>query len=123
MQKALQLQGFCVCAVWGYGLVRQHGIKTGCKAGGIVKLGAGGDDGLIVQKFRQYFHLGILLVGVIECLQFLDDQTATLSDSSRLTTFRQGVASKVKPATEPRARARENLVHVLMNHNDFVTVR
>ena len=57
------------------------------------------------------------------CLQFLDDQAATLSDSSRLTTFRQGVAPQVKPATEPRARARENLVHVLMNHNDFVTVR
>jgi len=27
------------------------------------------------------------------------------------------------PASEPRLRARENLVHVLFNHNDFVTIR
>ena len=26
-------------------------------------------------------------------------------------------------ADDPAMRARENLVHVLMNHNDFVTVR
>src|SRR5262249_30756262 len=27
------------------------------------------------------------------------------------------------PAADPALRARENLVHTLMNHNDFVTVR
>jgi hypothetical protein len=27
------------------------------------------------------------------------------------------------PATDPKARARENLVHALLNHNDFVTIR
>jgi hypothetical protein len=57
------------------------------------------------------------------CVQFLVDQAKTLSDTSKLTTFAGGNAPKVKPATDPPARARENLVHVLMNHNDFVTVR
>ena len=29
----------------------------------------------------------------------------------------------IKPAADPAQRARESLVHVLLNHNDFVTVR
>lgn len=28
-----------------------------------------------------------------------------------------------KPATEPSARLRESLVHVLLNHHEFVTIR
>ncbi|MCH7727916.1 MAG: DUF1553 domain-containing protein, partial [Planctomycetes bacterium] len=57
------------------------------------------------------------------CRQFLTDQAATLSDLSKLTTFSGGSNPQVKPASDPHQRARENLVHVLMNHNDFVTVR
>ena len=57
------------------------------------------------------------------CLQFLTDQAATLSDRSKLTTLRGGEPPKVKAAADPHDRARENLVHVLMNHNDFVTIR
>ena len=57
------------------------------------------------------------------CQQFLNEQAATLSDTSRLKTFVGGVAANVRPANEPHQRARENLIQVLMNHNDFVTVR
>ena len=57
------------------------------------------------------------------CQQFLTDQAATFADTSKLTTFVGGAAPKVKPATDPHHRARENLIQVLMNHNDFVTVR
>ena len=32
-------------------------------------------------------------------------------------------ASADVPASDPALRARENLVHVLFNHNDFVTIR
>ena len=42
---------------------------------------------------------------------------------SKLTPFASGPATAVKPAADPRLRARENLVHVLLNHNDFVTIR
>jgi hypothetical protein len=31
--------------------------------------------------------------------------------------------SNPPPATDPTARARENLIHALLNHNDFVTIR
>ena len=57
------------------------------------------------------------------CLQFLTEQAKTLADTSKLTTFLGGQAPSVEPAADPDQRALENLVHVLMNHNDFVTVR
>jgi hypothetical protein len=29
----------------------------------------------------------------------------------------------IPPSADPHQRARENLVHVLLNHNDFLTLR
>jgi hypothetical protein len=56
------------------------------------------------------------------CLHFLEQQTKLLENKSVLSSV--GVAkTTVQPAAEPALRARENLIHVLMNHNDFVTVR
>jgi hypothetical protein len=40
-----------------------------------------------------------------------------------LTLFDAGPAPAVPAAADPRQRAREGLVHVLFNHNDFVTIR
>jgi hypothetical protein len=40
-----------------------------------------------------------------------------------LTAFPLGPDSVVLPASDAAQRARENLVHVLFNHNDFVTIR
>ena len=57
------------------------------------------------------------------CLEFLQNQADTLSDPSGLTRFSGGAKPKLEPATDPRSRARENLIHVLMNHNDFITTR
>ena len=57
-----------------------------------------------------------------ECLQFLATQSQRFSTAG-LTTFASGETPTVPPAKEPQQRARENLVHVLLNHNDFVTVR
>ena len=54
--------------------------------------------------------------------EFLVEQATLLQEPIKLTAF--GVASnKGKPSNDPAMRARENLVHVLFNHNDFVTVR
>jgi hypothetical protein len=57
------------------------------------------------------------------CAQFLVEQAERLADRSRLTSFAAGPAGAVKAAGDPRLRAREDLVHVLLNHNDFVTIR
>ncbi len=57
------------------------------------------------------------------CLEFLTEQAARLAQSNELAAFTAGDANAVEPAANPQQRARENLVHVLLNHNDFLTVR
>jgi hypothetical protein len=57
------------------------------------------------------------------CEGFLADQARTFADPGKLTPFTAGPAAAVKPSSSPHQRARENLVHVLFNHNDFVTIR
>ena len=56
------------------------------------------------------------------CEQFLNDQQVTLTDGTAVK-FPNSSATIKAPATAPHARARENLIHVLLLHNDFVTVR
>jgi hypothetical protein len=51
---------------------------------------------------------------------FLARQAQRLRDSRAEI---QKAAPADGPATDPAARARENLVHALFNHNDFVTIR
>ena len=57
------------------------------------------------------------------CLQFLKDQAALLSDPSPLTPAAVGDTGGLPPTQEPQARAKENLVLVLFNHNDFISIR
>jgi hypothetical protein len=56
-----------------------------------------------------------------ECVAFLQRQTQRYSESKAGPPT---AANEVRlPATDSALRARENLVHVLLNHHDFVTVR
>jgi PAS domain-containing protein len=57
------------------------------------------------------------------CEQFLAEQSQQFAAKQSLTAFNSGTANPVKPSDDPRQRARENLVHVLLNHNDFLTIR
>jgi len=56
------------------------------------------------------------------CLKFLDGQTELLT-SSKLTAFGGSAVAKVAPSPKNEMRAKENLIHVLYCHNDFVTIR
>jgi len=58
-----------------------------------------------------------------ESAGYLDRQAELYRDPSQLTPFTNGSEAALKPSADPRQRARESLVHVLLNHNDFVTVR
>jgi hypothetical protein len=58
-----------------------------------------------------------------ESLKFLQQQTQLLKQSTKLTEFKSGEASQVPAAADPSLRARESLVHVLINRNEFVTIR
>lgn len=58
-----------------------------------------------------------------ECVSFLQQQSEKLASGTALTAFTGGVENPSKPSADPRLRARENLVHVLFNHHDFITIR
>ena len=55
--------------------------------------------------------------------KFLQRQAPLLAEPNKLTRIPTGLATSIPPSTDPRLRARENLIHVLLNHQDFVTVR
>lgn len=57
------------------------------------------------------------------CLEFLQEQALQLADAKQLTAFSNPNASGIAASSDAVQRARENLVHVLLNHNDFVTIR
>ncbi|WDQ16646.1 DUF1553 domain-containing protein [Rhodopirellula sp. P2] len=57
------------------------------------------------------------------CESFLTHQATLLADPEKLSPSPGKAKTAVPPATDANLRARENLVHVLFNHNDFVTVR
>src|SRR5262249_13663081 len=55
-----------------------------------------------------------------ECARFLVEQTRKFAtDKGPARAGDDGNS----PSSEPALRARENLVHVLMNHHEFVTIR
>lgn len=56
-------------------------------------------------------------------VEFLREQADLLRDSGKLTSFGVSSPGEIQPASDPEMRARENLVHVLFNHNEFVMVR
>lgn len=56
------------------------------------------------------------------CEQFLSEQAALLANPKTLTPF-AGKADPGPTTADPQLRARENLIHVLLNHSDFVTIR
>lgn len=59
---------------------------------------------------------------LLEAVSFLQQQAERLSRLKLSPT--KGVTSDGRtPASDPALRARENLVHVLMNHHEFVTIR
>jgi hypothetical protein len=58
------------------------------------------------------------------CEVFLAQHAAMLNAArGRTLASDAGAPSAVPPAGDPRRRARENLVHVLLNYNEFVTIR
>ena len=57
------------------------------------------------------------------CLEFLAGQARLLGQPKKLTPFGKGQTISVPPADQPHLRARENLVLVLLNHNEFLTIR
>lgn len=62
---------------------------------------------------------------ITPCTEFLSDQEQRLRKLTAGAKLTANAAEKdmTRPAEDKALRARENLIHVLMNHSDFVTVR
>ncbi|HUY36305.1 MAG TPA: DUF1549 domain-containing protein [Pirellulales bacterium] len=84
---------------------------------------ASSDAAFIVAAFEQVLCRPPTADERAACEAFLDEQAARLAAPEKLAPFTAGAPGAVKPSADPRRRARENLVHVLLNHNDFVTIR
>ncbi len=57
------------------------------------------------------------------CLSFLNQQTELLASPTLLETIQSPTKTLTPAADDPAQRARESLILVLLNHNDFVTLR
>jgi hypothetical protein len=81
------------------------------------------------QKFIQHGFLHILsrqptAEEAAACLAFLSQNAQLLSKPDSLKAFPAGKEEPtVAASTDIHQRARENLIHVLFNHNEFVTIR
>ncbi|MEX2118835.1 MAG: PSD1 and planctomycete cytochrome C domain-containing protein [Pirellulales bacterium] len=92
-------------------------------AGQLSSAGTLPDEDFISAAFEQVLCRGPSAAERGECLRFLAGQARLLEDKEKLTGFAGGSPAEVPPSADPAQRARENLVHVLLNHNDFVTIR
>jgi hypothetical protein len=81
------------------------------------------DSTFATQAFQQILSRDPTQAELRECTNFLATQAELLRVPERLTAITSGAKASVPPSTDRRQRARENLIHVLLNHNDFVTVR
>jgi hypothetical protein len=81
------------------------------------------DEEFIRAGFRQILGRTPSLAEESECAQFLHEQTLRLGDAAKLTRFASATETPVKPAEDAQQRARENLLHVLLNHHEFIMIR
>jgi mono/diheme cytochrome c family protein len=84
---------------------------------------AASDSDFVTAAFEQVLSRPPTAEEKDRCERYLRAQALSLKDPSRLTPFPPGPDAVPAPAADPAQRAREGLVQVLFNHNDFVTIR
>ncbi|HEY7331223.1 MAG TPA: DUF1549 and DUF1553 domain-containing protein [Gemmataceae bacterium] len=87
------------------------------------KMGTSDSAAFVTAGFEQVLCRSPTAEETAACVQFLHEQTALLAGGKKLTASEGAPVSPVPAVADPAQRARENLIHVLMNHNDFVTIR
>ncbi len=83
----------------------------------------GSDEDFIRAAFDTILGAPPTPLELAESRKFLASQSALLAQPERLTRFSEVVDTHVAPAADARQRAREDLIHALLNHNEFITVR
>jgi mono/diheme cytochrome c family protein len=82
-----------------------------------------GDDEFVRAAFSTIVGAPPVAAELVESRKFLASQSALLAQPERLIRFAELAEARIPPAADSRQRAREDLVHALMNHNEFITVR
>jgi hypothetical protein len=85
--------------------------------------GAPAPDAFVAAAFERVLGRAPTAAERSECAAFLEVQARLLADPARLRAFTGGAPVSVAPSADPAQRAREDLVGVLFNHHDFVTIR
>jgi hypothetical protein len=80
-----------------------------------------GKDEFVRAAFERVLSRGPTAEEAAACAEFLEKQAANYA--AMKPRVLPADATGATPATEPKLRARERLVHVLMNHHEFVTLR
>lgn len=88
-----------------------------------VKSGEDAEPRFLLRAFKKVLGRSPSGMETLKCKEFLSKQALMLAASEKLTDFGGTAVSGVEASDDPKLRAKENLVHVLMNHNDFVTIR
>ncbi|WP_435017214.1 PSD1 and planctomycete cytochrome C domain-containing protein [Tundrisphaera sp. TA3] len=81
------------------------------------------DDAFVRSAFERTLGRGPTDEERAACVDHLTRLARSLESPADLKPIDGGAACEVAPAADPRQRAREGLVHVLLNHNDFLTIR
>lgn len=81
------------------------------------------DAAFVTAAFEQVLSRSASADERSRCERFLRDQASLLKEPARLSLFPPVADPVADPAADPAQRARENLIQVLFNHNDFVTIR
>ncbi len=82
-----------------------------------------GDASFVTAAFEQVLSRPPTAEERTRSERFLRDQTVLLKDSAKQTSFPAVVDAVLPPSDQPAQRAREDLIHVLFNHHEFVTIR
>jgi hypothetical protein len=84
---------------------------------------ASDDRGFVAGAFQRVLGRGPSDDEAAACTDFLDTAAARLANPAQLSSFAEGPEPALPPSGDPRQRAREDLVLVLFNHHEFVTIR
>jgi hypothetical protein len=90
---------------------------------------AGADDNaanravFIRLAFETVLNRSPLASELTACQAFLQSNTVTIQATDQNLFPAGGPPLRREPSSIPHQRARENLIHVLFSHNDFVTIR
>ncbi len=98
-------------------------IEQSRRLAGRLSSSASDDDEFIQLAFEAILGRRNTDEELTACREFLKSQAKRLEQLSELKSIKSVAKVGVPAAKDPAQRARENFVHVLFNHNDFVTIR